>query len=202
MVNNDPFFSCVMKSSSCKLIGVAIIVLLASAGYVAFYVESLREFSNTGSRNVSTELIKYAATDIPFKVTKETVPLNLSIETLKAYEEDCGVKHDDGYLEKVVNAFHGVNKTVYRFKYYGESQGGDYLVTVAPNAMNYASLDDFNKDFGICSAGADEYPSQVSSKGLMFVGSCGTGYDDGSGRPHGCELIQGAIGSSLKLNVK
>ena len=68
-----------------------------------------------------------------------------------------------------------------------------------PNLTHYLTLVDFKKDFDQCSAGGSAYPSQISKDWLLFVSSCGTGFDDGSGHPHGCQKIKDQIDSSLKL---
>jgi hypothetical protein len=69
-----------------------------------------------------------------------------------------------------------------------------------PNKAGYTSVDQFKKDFDICSVGGDAYPKLVNKNWLLFTSSCGSGFDDGSGRIHGCDEVQKIVEPSLRLN--
>ncbi len=75
-----------------------------------------------------------------------------------------------------------------------------FVVTLLPNKQGYTSLDQFKKDFDICAAGGNAYPTMLNSGWLLFVNACGSGYDDGSGRPHGCDEVEKVVSPTLKLN--
>jgi hypothetical protein len=75
-----------------------------------------------------------------------------------------------------------------------------FVVTLLPNKAGYTSLDQFKKDFDICAAGGDAYPTMLNSNWLLFVNSCGSGFNDGSGRPIGCDEVQKVVEPTLKLN--
>jgi hypothetical protein len=66
--------------------------------------------------------------------------------------------------------------------------------------MEYATIDSVKKDFDQCYAGGDMYPTAMNSKWLLFVNSCGTGFDDGSGKPNGCQEVRTIVEPTLKLN--
>jgi len=140
-------------------------------------------------------------TDVPASVSKTTAPFSYTADQLKSMAAECNTQHETGYFDKLVAKFSGAAKTVYTFKYQGDGQdAGIYTVTLLPNKANYASLDQFRKDFDICAAGGDTYPTMLNSSWILFVSACGTGFDDGSGRPHGCEEIRKIVEPSLKLN--
>lgn len=78
----------------------------------------------------------------------------------------------------------------YSFIYKGESQdSGIYNVTLLPNLINYQTMEEFGADFSVCTAGSGKYPYMINDEWLVFTGSCGSGYDDGSVLPHGCQEV-------------
>lgn len=151
--------------------------------------------------SVKSEPLSYSITGISASVSKNTAPFIYTADQLKSMAEECSAQHESGYFDKLVAKFNGATKTVYNFKYQGNSQdGGIYTVTLLPNNAGYTSLDQFKKDFDICAAGGDAYPTMLNSNWLLFVNACGTGFDDGSGLPHGCDEVKKIIEPSLKLN--
>jgi hypothetical protein len=115
--------------------------------------------------------------------------------------EECGNNQTASYFSNLVSKFSGATKTVYNFKYTGTSQESDtFVVTLLPNKAGYSSLDQFKKDFDQCYAGGDAYPTMLNSDWLLFVNSCGTGFDDGSGKPIGCQEVRDVVEPTLKLN--
>ena len=120
--------------------------------------------------------------------------LNQSIE--------CSGTKDQTYFENLVATFASANAMEYTFTYKGESQdSSEWTVTLLQNSGEYyKNLDDFKGDFNICSAGGDYYPTRMNSQWLMFESSCGSGFDDGSGKPKGCEELRKAIEPTLEFN--
>ena len=150
---------------------------------------------------VKSEPLSYSMTGVSASVSKTTASFGYTADQLKSMAEECGAQHEVGYFDKLVAKFSGATKTVYNFKYQGNSQdAGIYTVTLLPNKAGYTSLDQFKKDFDICAAGGDAYPTMLNSSWLLFVNACGTGFDDGSGQPHGCDEVKKIIEPSLKLN--
>lgn len=148
-----------------------------------------------------SEPLSYSMTGVSASVSKNTAPFGYTADQLKSMSEECGAQHEAGYFDKLVTKFSGVTRTIYNFKYQGNSQdAGIYTVTLLPNNAGYTSLEQFKKDFDICAAGGDAYPTMLNSSWLLFVNACGTGFDDGSGRPHGCDEVKKIIEPSLKLN--
>ena len=89
---------------------------------------------------------------------------------------------------------------IYKISYTGQTQGsGIWKITVIPNKLGYRNLDEFKNDFDLCYAGGDEYPTLISENYLLFVSSCGTGFDDGSGLPHGCDMVRKSIEPTIIL---
>jgi hypothetical protein len=98
-------------------------------------------------------------------------------------------------------ALRGASKTIYNFKYAGTSQASDtFVVTLLPNKAGYSSLDEFKSDFNQCYAGGDAYPTKLNNNWLLFVNSCSTGFDDGSGNPIGCQEVKDLVAPTLQLN--
>jgi hypothetical protein len=148
-----------------------------------------------------TEPLSYSMTGVTATVSKSTAPFDYTAEQLKGMADSCGSQHDTGYFDQLVSKFSGETKTIYSFKYAGASQESDtYVVTLLPNKAGYTSLDQFKKDFDLCDAGGDAYPTMVNSNWLLFVNSCGSGFNDGSGNPVGCAEIQKIVEPTLKLN--
>lgn len=147
----------------------------------------------------SLDPLSYSIDGVSATVSLQTEPFDYTADQLES--RGCGSEHDAGYFDQLVSTFSGTTKTIYNFKYTGESQGSDtFVVTLLPNKPGYTSLDQFKKDFDICDAGGDEYPKMLDSHWLLFVNACGTGFDDGSGRPIGCDKVKEVVEPTLKLN--
>ncbi len=145
----------------------------------------------------------------PFSYELGSVPAELSIAngtfdyTVAQFEDladECGTEYSDGHFEDLVAQFDGSEKLTYTFAYQEESQESDeYIVTLLPNVPEYKTMDDFKNDFNQCYAGGDAYPTALNSEWLLFVNTCGTGVDDGSGKPQGCSVIQEQVAPTLEL---
>ncbi len=175
------------------VITVVIMVILAVliAGQTGFFAKD---------KIIESDPLIYSVEDIDASVNKKAVPFDYTAEQLVAMARECGHDIDQDYINDLVVKFAGTDKLVYEFEYQGESQNPDtYTVTLLPHKPDYASFDQFEKDFDTCSAGGDAYPYMLNDDWLVFVSSCGTGYEDDSGKPVGCQEIREAVESSLKL---
>jgi hypothetical protein len=157
--------------------------------------------ATTSAKEEPAEPLSYSTTGVSASVSKSMAPFNYTAGQLEGMAEECGSQHSAGYFDQLVSKFSGITKTIYNFKYTGASQESDtFVVILLPNKAGYASLDQFKKDFDICAAGGDAYPKMLNGNWLLFVNSCGSGADDGSGRPVGCDEVQKVVEPSLKLN--
>ena len=157
--------------------------------------------TSTKEEPIKIEEFSYSITGVPVSISKETGPFNFTAEQLKSGAEECGTKHETGYFDKLVAKFSGTSKVIYNFKYKGDSQDdGVFTVTLLPNKAGYVSLDQFKKDFAQCYVAGNAYPLLFNGSWLLFVNSCGSGFDDGSGHPHGCDEVEKVVEPSLKLN--
>jgi len=147
------------------------------------------------------EILSYEIVDSLIEVAKEEAPFDFTASQLQAAAQECGVNNNGlDYFNQLVSKFAGTSKIVYSFKYKGDSQdSGVFKVTIIPNKAGYTSIDQFKQDFDICSAGGEAYPKLVNKDWLLFVSSCGSGFDDGSGRTHGCDEVETIVEPSLKL---
>ena len=148
-----------------------------------------------------TEPLSYSTTGVSVTLSKKTATFDYTAKTLKGMADECGSEHATDYFDQLVSKFSGTTKTMYNFKYNGESQESDtFVVTLLPNKAGYTSLDQFKKDFDLCYAGGDAYPIMLNSDWLLFESSCGSGYSDGSGKPIGCDEVKKVVEPTLKLN--
>ncbi|MFZ2190324.1 MAG: PsbP-related protein [Candidatus Magasanikiibacteriota bacterium] len=145
--------------------------------------------------------LSYSTIGVPVTVSITTTSFDYTAEELKSVSELAGIKNESGYFDKLISKFNGTTETIYTFQYTGVKQdSGKFVVTLIPNKAGYTSLDQFKKDFDIYDAGGDAYPNMLNNNWLLFVSSCGSGYDDGSGQPHGCDEIKKVVSPTLKLN--
>ncbi|HPA25904.1 MAG TPA: hypothetical protein PLK76_04060 [bacterium] len=157
--------------------------------------------TTTADKKEPKEPLTYSTSGVSASVSKETAPFGYTADQLVSMAEECGNSQTASYFSNLVSKFSGTTKTVYNFKYTGASQESDtFVVTLMPNKAGYSSLDEFKKDFDQCYAGGDAYPTKLNSDWLLFVNSCGTGFDDGSGKPIGCQEVRDVVELTLKLN--
>jgi len=156
---------------------------------------STLKFTNStlNSNSINDGIITYQKNDSLFTLTKKDflVTSEFSTQYLVDSSRGCGTNHNTTYYNNLLTKASGVKGTKYDFTFKGQSQdSGVYEITVIPNKFGYKSISDFKNDFDYCDGGGTFYPSSLNSSYLMFEPACGTGYDDGSGRPHGCSEIQ------------
>lgn len=144
--------------------------------------------------------LSYTLGTTPASVSTSVSAFSFSPSSLKSLGVGCGTEQSAEHYAQIVNAFSGAQKTTYTFSYTEPTQdSGRYYVTVVPNAPGYATLAEFQNDFNICEPGGDMYPVSLTSDWLIFDSACGTGYDDGSGLPHGCDVMRTAIEPTLQM---
>ena len=191
---------------------ITIIIVIIGGGIYLWQTNKSGENSNQPSvinteveeeqeQGEEQEILSYEIVDSLMEVSKEEAPFDFTASQLQAAAQECGVNNNGlGYFNQLVSKFAGTSKIVYSFKYKGDSQDdGVFKVTIVPNKAGYTSIDQFKQDFDICSAGGEAYPKLVNKDWLLFVSSCGSGFDDGSGRTHGCDEVETIVEPSLKL---
>ena len=157
--------------------------------------------TTTTEKEEPKEPLTYSTNGVSASLSKESAPFGYTADQLVSMAQECGNEQTASYYSSLVSKFSGATKTVYNFKYTGASQESDtFVVTLLPNKAGYSSLDEFKKDFDQCYAGGDAYPTKLNSDWLLFVNSCGTGFDDGSGKPIGCQEVRDVVEPTLKLN--
>lgn len=151
--------------------------------------------------NSETKIITYSTQELPVTISEEKIAFDYTTKRLSDMAQECINKKTTDYFDNLVSEFKDTNKIIYNFKYTADSQESDtFKITLIPNKPGYNSLDEFREDFDQCYAGGDAYPTMLNSDWLLFVNSCGTGFDDGSGRPIGCDKIKEIIVPTLKFN--
>jgi len=139
-----------------------------------------------------------------FKISKGAfeVLTVYNAEDLFSANEACGTNKTQEYFRRILLNFSEIDEGVdYFFHYEHDSQKPTYWqIRIMPNRLGYRDLGKFKEDFDVCSAGANAYPLAVSEKYLMFASSCGSGFDDGSGRPVGCDEIRKVLEPTIELN--
>lgn len=122
-------------------------------------------------------------------------------EMLAAMSDGCGSGLDTTHFESLLGEFEYQRGHRYDFLYRGESQEpSTYTLTVFANEPGYADIDALKKDFDVCAAGSTLYPLDLNENWLVFQSSCGTGYDDGSDLPVGCDEMRDQILNTLEIN--
>ncbi len=138
-----------------------------------------------------------------FPISKEefNVLQRFTPAQLESDSKGCGTNKSQSYFQNLLSHFSPNDKgVIYKFNYFGPTQGrGFWQVTVIPNKIGYTDVDSFSSDFGTCYAGGLGYTKLVSENYLLFVSSCGTGVEDSSGLPHGCNVVQELIEHTIKL---
>ncbi|RLC35019.1 hypothetical protein DRH14_01740 [Candidatus Shapirobacteria bacterium] len=115
---------------------------------------------------------------------------------------ECGLSNGLDYFQKFVNSFsENEQGHVYEISYTEPSQEPkSWVLTIIPNQIGYTDIAEFRQNFNICAVGGTTYPFLLSKKYLMFVSACGSGADDMSGLPHGCDIISKTLSDLIKLN--
>lgn len=149
--------------------------------------------------NHDPDAAMFSLGDLPVSVTKIELGFGYDAETLQEMAQECNKDKGYDYYSALAEKFKDAKRFLYELTYTEPSQDGSvYRVTLIENAAHYDSFDDFKDDFDVCSAGGYAYPKHVTHDWLVFTSSCGSGFDDGSGFPHGCDLIKNQIESTLK----
>ncbi|MBD3281310.1 hypothetical protein GF391_01020 [Candidatus Uhrbacteria bacterium] len=178
------------KEYTRKIIVISIALALVFGASLFF----IARIDTTGSP------ITYTANHQEVEVNKKAHSHAYTLDYMRALANECGTEHPPQYLETLIRKFEAEPRFVYEFKYKGESQESDtYRVVVIRNVANYQTLEEFKKDFDLCAAGGEEYPVKMTKNWLMFENSCGSGFDDGSGRPNGCQIVKDQVGSTIEL---
>lgn len=176
------------------IVAAVILVLVGIGGaiYAAFFYKPTPPV--TSEDQAASDILTYQNNPEMFSVSKNEVKFGdlFTTQILKDRSLNCDMSKPAGYFEKITAKFSKNDKAmVFTFQYSNPSQGSDkWTVTVIPNKPNYSNIDKFKEDFRICEAGGDLQPIILSGNYLAFESSCGSGYDDGSGLPHGCYDIQ------------
>ncbi|PKM91512.1 hypothetical protein CVU82_02870 [Candidatus Falkowbacteria bacterium HGW-Falkowbacteria-1] len=158
-------------------------------------INTLKELAEENSKSGP---LYYTTDGEPITVSRITEPFNYSASLLEKRAEDCGSYHEEGYFDELISKFSGGNKIVYDFEYQ-EGDGSSYVVTILPNKPRYVSLGQFKADFDLCETGGDTYPYMMSRDWLLFINSCGSGFDDGSGILHSCDEAKKIIEPNIEL---
>ena len=147
-------------------------------------------------------IMQYTKNDKLFLVSKKEFNVldQFSIATLRDQSQECGTNKSESHFKILLEHYIDRKGVQYSFQYQGQSQdSGTWTVTVIPNGGHYYSDLDFKSDFDMCFAGGDKYPTLMTDSYLLFVSGCGSGFDDGSGKPHGCDEVQDAVWPTIKL---
>ncbi|MFA5413552.1 MAG: hypothetical protein WC348_03370 [Patescibacteria group bacterium] len=192
-----------MGKNNVWVIALAVIItaIVVGGGVYWWQQSKVVQTDTTADKGELKEPLAYSTSGVSVSVSKETASFPYSAYQLVLMAEECGNNQTSTYFSNLVSKFSGATRTVYNFTYQGETQdSGVFVVTLLPNKAGYSSLDEFKKDFDQCAAGGDAYPTMLNDNWLLFVKACGTGFDDGSGKPHGCQEVRDVVEPTLKLN--
>lgn len=159
-------------------------------------VNDLKELSK---QNNNSGPLFFTTDGEPIIVSKNEELFDYNQDNLKKMSQDCGSSISDIYLQELLAKFAGTKKTVYSFKYEGGDEGV-YKVILVPNKAKYKNIDQFKRDFDLCEAGGEVYPYMLNSSWLVFINSCGSGFDNKSNLINSCEKAKSIIEPNLALN--
>ena len=147
-------------------------------------------------------VLLYSTAGASANVSTSNSTFDYTAETLEAMADECGTEYEEGYFADLVETYANTPKYTYEFKYAGDSQDPDtYTVTVLVDRMEYGTdIDAVKADFDQCFAGGDMYPLDVAYNHIIFVSSCGSGFNDGSDDPIGCADIRKVVEPTLEIN--
>lgn len=153
--------------------------------------------------DIPDEFFTYVKDDQIFSVSKSEFRIldKFNAIELKSKSENCGTNKSEQYFKELLSHYSENEDGIeYQFKYQGQTQdSGIWTVVAISNKIGYTNLEEFKNDFDLCEAGSDRYPYLISEKYLLFVSSCGTGYDDGSGLPHGCDVVRKIVEPTIRV---
>lgn len=183
-----------------SLTTVFIIVLLIVLAGLAGFAAGGQMISTASTTNTTTadEPLEYPINDELYTVSAKAVLVKDVLNP--TYWKDASTNSSASFRALLAKYEENAVGIRYDFTYTGVSQDkGIWTVTVIPNKLGYTSTDQFLKDFPPAGVGDDLYANTATPNYLQFVSSCGTGFDDGSGRPIGCDVVQDAVLPTLKL---
>ena len=139
--------------------------------------------------------------NFPIDQKEFSILQHFNAKDLENKSQECGTNKNQAYFTNLLSKFFSSDKGhIYEISFTGQAQdSGIWKVTVIPNKLGYKNLDGFKDDFDLCYAGGEKYPKLMSENYLLFVSSCGTGFDDDSGLPHGCDEIRESIEPTIIL---
>ena len=193
---------------------IVIVIFLGVVGYFVFVKKSgqiAQQPTSTPTQAIaptktpvsSNEPVTYTKNDQLFTVSKKefVVSNKFTVAELRSQSQECGTNKIEQYFVSLLSKYTNSDKGIeYSFQYLGQTQdSGLWTVIAIPNKPGYSNVGAFKQDFNICAAGADKYPTLVSQNYLLFTSACGTGYDDSSGKPHGCDLVKQFVEPTIKL---
>ena len=180
-----------------KVIISFLVVVLAASGLTAW---AATKAVAKKSQPAAKEPFVYASNKKLFTVTKKEFQVISKFTPSLLMANACDAQKTNQYFKKLLAKYTKADKGIeYDFKYIGAAQGDVYIVTVIPNKLGYAAGSKFKNDFAVCAAGEERYPFLISKDYLLFDSSCGSGFDDGSGKPHGCDLVKAAVKPAIKF---
>lgn len=151
-------------------------------------------------QNTSAKMTERVATigqalqyDLPEGYTVIAKPIDwpLSEQAIQSRISGCKGTVDENQIISTVDSYKASKGMEYTFTKTGLD--GTYTVTVFPN-KRFSSIEDAQKILSICPDGGQLSPKALSSSGILFTDSCGTG----SGSKD-CELIRSTIEPTLAI---
>jgi hypothetical protein len=193
-----------------RLLVLAAAVALIGAGCFSRTPEQppAEQTENTGQQQTRTEEfeapdrnnpITFDVTGGQFAVEKGLTTFNqmFTAESLTELSDACGTGLDTAHFQEVLESFTNRRGLIYTFLYRGDSpEPTKYTLTVVENGPDYATTDDFRKDFGDCDEGSALSPLALNHNWLVFESGCGADADATSG----CMMIRSQLEGTLEIH--
>ena len=145
----------------------------------------------TKIKTLAKEPVSFSTGQLPVLIFKQELSAtDLLPSTEYAYE--CNAQFPEGYIADLRRQFEGTTQIIYTIEYIEKPYRKSVAyVTLLPNRMHYATMEEFNKDFFRCGVGGP-FPYLLNKDWLVFSTSCG-------GASEGCGVIKEVVEPSIKL---
>lgn len=143
--------------------------------------------------------ITFDVTGGQFAVEKGLTTFNqmFTVESLAELSDTCGTGLDATHFQEVLESFTNRRGLIYTFLYRGDSpEPTKYTLTVVENGPDYATTDDFRKDFGVCGDNNNLRPLTLNHNWLVFESGCGGDADATSG----CMMIRAQLEGTMEVH--
>lgn len=187
------------KSNIRTIALITMIITITLGSGIYWWQQNEKKQIITINNATQKEPLTYSTSSALVSVSKKTMPFDYTSEQLTSMAAKCGSQHNNDYFEQLISKFIGETKIIYTFKnIWSENPESDaFIVTLLPNKADYTSLEQFTKDFNICTTDGEAYPVKLNTNWLVFFNSCESKSNDNSKQI--CHEIRKIVEPTLEI---